>query len=71
MSGNPLSPDDETFAAARRDLVRSVSLLTAPAMIDNTLAARNMTYHAAELLRWMDAFYSGQDPAEHDELPAR
>jgi hypothetical protein len=28
-----------------------------------------VAYHAEELMRWMDAFYSGQDPADPEELP--
>jgi hypothetical protein len=59
--------DAETFNQARRDLVRSTALLMMPAMDDNTLAARNLTYHTEEMLKWLDAFYSGQDPAEPDE----
>jgi hypothetical protein len=62
-------PDAEAFAAARRDLVRSVCVLMMPAMSENSLAARNVAYHAEELMRWMDAFYSGQDPADPEELP--
>jgi hypothetical protein len=59
--------DAETFNQARRDLVRSTALLMMPAMDDNTLAARNLTYHTEEMLKWLDAFYSGQDPAESDD----
>jgi hypothetical protein len=48
-------------------LLQSVATLTIPAMNENSLAARNVLYHSEELCRWLDAFYSGQDPAEPDE----
>jgi|688.fasta_scaffold141132_5 hypothetical protein len=59
-------PDAESINAARRDLVSALALLTMPTVGENTLAARNLDYHAQELCRWLDAFYSGQEP---DELP--
>ena len=62
-----LHPDADAFQKARRELVQSVACLTAPAMGQGTLAARNLTYHAEEMMRWMDAFYSGRDP---DDQPA-
>lgn len=59
--------DAESFNRARADLVKAVALLTFPASTESTLAARNLTYHAEELCRWLDAFYSGQEPADPDE----
>jgi hypothetical protein len=64
---NPAGYDADELRLARRDLVRAVHVLTFDADFENSLAARNLTYHAEELMRWMDAFYSGQDPAEPDE----
>jgi hypothetical protein len=42
---------------ARRQLVQALSVITFPAMDVATLEARNVTYHAEELLRALDAFY--------------
>ena len=60
-------PDANELRAMRGMLLRSVATLTIPAMNENSLAARNVLYHSEELCRWLDAFYSGQDPAEPDE----
>lgn len=59
--------DAESFNRARFDLVTALAVLTLEPANESTLAARNLTYHAEELCRWLDAFYSGQDPAEPDE----
>lgn len=45
---------------ARRMLVLAVAELLWPAMNHPSLAARNMTYHAEELMAALDAFYSGE-----------
>jgi hypothetical protein len=49
---------------ARRDLVRAVALLTFDAVTENTLSGRNIMFHAEELMKWIDAFYSGQEPGQ-------
>lgn len=63
--------DAESFNRARRDLVKAMALLTFPASTESTLAARNLTYHAEETMRWMDVFYSGQDQAASAEPDSR
>jgi hypothetical protein len=54
--------DSESFSRARFDLVRSLAMLTMEPVGDSTLAARNLAYHAEELCRWIDIYYSGRDP---------
>jgi hypothetical protein len=54
-------PDIEDFHKARRDLVQAVSQITWPAASENSLAARNVTYHTEHLLTWIDAFYGITD----------
>ena len=55
-------PDDDEFKAARRDLIRSVAVLTIPVVRENTLTARNLWFHAEEFMKALDAFYAS-DPA--------
>ena len=55
---------DEQIQAARRDLIRSLTLLAWPADGVASLAARNIDYHAHELLKALDAFYAGREPDE-------
>jgi len=59
-----MSPSEDDFRQARGDLIKAVSVLTAPAMLENTLAARNVTYHAEELMRCLDDFYADREPDE-------
>jgi|688.fasta_scaffold303375_2 hypothetical protein len=53
-------PDDQEVAAARRDLVKALVVLCSSISQENSLAARNVTYHAEELLRWMDSHNRGE-----------
>jgi hypothetical protein len=66
-----LYPDASDLAAARRDLVRAVAVLTFDAITENTLAARNVMYHSEEMMRWLDAFLSGQDHVDPREPPGQ
>lgn len=50
--------DAESFNRARFDLVKALAVLTLEPACENTLAARNLMYHADELCRWLDAFYA-------------
>jgi hypothetical protein len=54
----------DELAQARRDIVKGLSFLSWLANQENTLASRNVTYHADELMTWMDAFLSGREPAD-------
>lgn len=60
----PYNPTIAEQQAARRDLIKSISVLTFVATTENSLAARNMQFHCDQFLIWMDAFYSGKDPSE-------
>jgi len=57
-------PDAGQMSEARRDLMRSLATLTAPAMLYPSQAARNVTYHAEVLMRCLDAFYADREPDE-------
>jgi hypothetical protein len=56
-------PDEDEFKAARRDLIRSVAVLTLPAVGENTLLARNLYFHAEEFMNALDAFYAADQAA--------
>ena len=43
---------------ARGQLVKSLCVLTMPAVDVATLQARNVMYHAEELMKALDAFYA-------------
>jgi hypothetical protein len=50
---------------ARRQLLMALSILAAPAVDVANLEARNVIYHADELLKALDAFYRAEDePAD-------
>ena len=53
---------EQEHAEARRNLVVALAILASPAAMTPSLASRNIMFHAEEMLRWMDAFYSGKDP---------
>jgi hypothetical protein len=55
--------DADAFHRVRRELIQAVIEITTPARSESTLASRNVVYHADELLRWIDAWAAGEDPA--------
>ena len=57
---------DEQMAEARRKLIESVFVLTAEPLTTPNRAARNVIYHCEELMKALDAFWSGRDPDEAD-----
>lgn len=57
----------DAFHLARRDLVKALcELQDHPLYHENTLAARNVQYHADELLKWIDVFYGLTPPPDDD-----
>jgi hypothetical protein len=57
--------DDDELKAARRDLIRSVAILTIPVFFENTLESHNVWFHAEEFMKSLDAFYA--DSVTDDE----
>lgn len=58
---------NEEITEARRRMIQAVYVLTAEASVTASLPARNVIYHADELMKSLDAFWSGRDPeAEAD-----
>ena len=50
---------------ARRQLVQALSVVAFPAVDVTTLEARNVMFHAEELLKALDAFYRDRhEPAD-------
>lgn len=56
--------DAAEIEQARRQLVQALSVITFPAMDVATLEARNVTYHAEELLRALDEFYRARSETD-------
>jgi hypothetical protein len=61
--------DADAFHRARRDLIQAVIEITTPARSESTLEARNVVYHADELLRWIDAWHGSQGPVHSADDP--
>ena len=57
---------DQEMREARRMLIQSVSVLTHRAQFTPNRAARNVMFHAEELMKSLDAFWAGREP--DDEL---
>jgi hypothetical protein len=51
----------EDHGKARVQLVQALAILAFPAAGEPTLKARNLAYHAEELLKALDAYYNGQE----------
>ncbi len=59
--------NSEDHGKAKAQLLRALAALVFQAADEPTLTARNLVYHADELLKALDAFYGGQqEPAEAD-----
>lgn len=59
---------DEQMAEARRRMIQAVAVLTAEPMRTPSLAARNVIFHAEQMMKCLDAFWAGRDPDdEHAE----
>ncbi len=52
------------MAEARRMLLKSIAVLTFDAVDTHSLSARNIMFHAEELMKALDAFYAGREPAD-------
>ena len=55
---------DEQMDEARGMLIKAVITLTAQPLSTPNLAARNVIFHTEELMKALDAFYAGREPAD-------
>lgn len=61
---------DQDVAAARRRIVQAVSVLTFKAATTPSLSARNVMFHAEQLLAALDDLHSGREPEQRGEPPS-
>lgn len=61
---------DQDVAEARRQMVLAVSVLTFKAATTPSLTARNVMFHAEELLAALDDFQAGREPEQRGEPPS-
>lgn len=55
---------EEEMAEARGMMMKAIITLTAQPLFTPNRAARNVIYHAEELMKALDAFYAGREPAD-------
>jgi len=53
--------DSEAYVQARRVFVHFLSVLSTCASTENSVAAKNVVYHAEELLKSLDTFCESTD----------
>lgn len=61
----------DSIRLVRRRLLEAVAEMAGYMEGENSLAARNVIYHAEELLKNMDAALRGEDPPGADTMPKR
>lgn len=59
---------EHDVSEARRRMIQAVSVLTFEAATTPSLTARNVMFHAEELLKALDDLHAGRDPEERDDL---
>ena len=62
-----MEPTMRDHQDARRDLIKALFVLTAPAAGQASLAARNLLFHAERLCECLDEFYRAAPAGERDD----